>query len=484
MRVRPYKIGVLIPWEATKQESLLAISFLSRIWGGRYCPIIPIASSGDNQIAKSWLLKLRPDVIVAINVDHEYWIKACKEMTQPYAYIQLAKNNLHEWLKLLPVTIIPSVFLLEKIVNETVGKGDPHLIIPDRADDNSLAFHLAATFGVGDKDITNWFCQSIGGKTTPISSEYSPQDYLTLCKEGKNKWSLLDLGSYKLQTHEFSSSTLIPKTIVVGAESGSHLALFWNMRMLFGVGSSGKIQLFSKSWIENEAAVLQLADWILTNPIKSNYIYLISLENNAADLVSLREKLILKIGDSGIEFIDNCSSYDQIPSIIGYEEEKLIPIEIDNRVIKFIPPRPSFNEYIYPNAEWMLDISKDFQTGRSPMELFGVFSEAAKDILNTPFPPKVSFPSVDKLNFSVDGIKVRCGMSEEIIQFYMPPDVELIEQELMTCGLEIEHDEKRRYYEACMTFFDDLEMVGRSFSGFSRRMLNALQKDTLTLEQD
>ena len=42
IRVRPHRVAVMAPINISRKNFLYIVEFLSQLWGGNYCPIIPV----------------------------------------------------------------------------------------------------------------------------------------------------------------------------------------------------------------------------------------------------------------------------------------------------------------------------------------------------------------------------------------------------------------------------------------------------------
>ena len=66
IKIRPQRIAVLISLDAKWIQLRALIRFLSWVWGGRYCAIIPInlMNKKDNHLARRWLSIYDPDIVL------------------------------------------------------------------------------------------------------------------------------------------------------------------------------------------------------------------------------------------------------------------------------------------------------------------------------------------------------------------------------------------------------------------------------------
>jgi len=69
VRVRPSRVAVLISKAATQDDLLLGLKFLSHLWGGRFCQLLPVEPNGEDSLAAFRLSQSRPDFVYGMGID-------------------------------------------------------------------------------------------------------------------------------------------------------------------------------------------------------------------------------------------------------------------------------------------------------------------------------------------------------------------------------------------------------------------------------
>ena len=85
-RVRPARVAVLINKHGSQSDFLLAVRFLSRLWGGMYAPICPTNPSPPDALTIFRLSTARPDYVYSIGLDGDAWTPHVQEACQPRGY--------------------------------------------------------------------------------------------------------------------------------------------------------------------------------------------------------------------------------------------------------------------------------------------------------------------------------------------------------------------------------------------------------------
>jgi len=483
IRVRPHKVAVVLPWEAGVDECLLAVEFLSALWGGRYCPIIPFSSGGVNRLATYWLKQMRPDVVYFLGVDKDACAKICEDSCQPYACAELNLKVLSEINQPTPLGLITAYPLYAKIIEENPAIKESNVVVVRTNKGSHLAMHIGATFGICDEEAAKAIEDGLKAKEKDIPEHCSVADYVSLCNSMSSAVSILDLGSHKLGCSILSGEFAPPATVVVAKRHGAGLALFWNVRMQSRRGSPGRALLFPSDSINDKDAIEQLVQWIAAGSRHANYCQLLSLSEDASLLQDLANRLSARVASCGVEHVDVCCGDMPSPVVVACEEETCVPVTVDGRIMTMTAPRPFFHELLGGYEYWILDLVQDRQTRRLPMEIYPQLRLISREVLNSPFPPNLLIQRLDKVRFATDSISLRCNCKDTNLQYFMPTAAELLEESLRESGLDISVDEKRTRYAAVLQVFDDIEDASRTFSGASYQMLWALLDGPLTLDE-
>jgi len=466
MRVRPHRIACLLPWSATEEETLTSIEFLSHLWGGRHCPLIPIKPESENELAKFWLSQSRPDIVCGIGIDHKSWAQICQECCQPYAYAQLDRRVISELYSQTPIGLITANYVFETIFRDNPGTETSNIGLIHITAPCKLAALIGVTFGIYDKEEIEWMKKALRAEVVVIPDDITVADYIGMCKTLSNKWSALDLASSGLNRHIRKGGIGILKTIIVGENNAAQFSLFWNLRMQMGAGSSREILLFPISEIEKQDSKEALVEWIAAGPGRCNYCEIISISTEVGYLRSMADWLKPRVKGFGIDFIDIYYGNVQIPLVVGYDAEISASVELDERVVTFAPPMPRFYELLPANRRWIVDLLKDKRTLRVPLEIYPVPSVSAKEVLNAPFPPLLKL-GLDQVRIGTDSLSFACAKEDGNLRYFMPTEAEFLQEAFRSFGMDIVRDEKQVCYQAVLQVFKDLEEAGRAFSGLS-----------------
>src|ERR1700730_16489221 len=89
VRVRPFRVAVLLSRNACEEDVLLSLKFLSSLWGGRYCQLLAAEPDGDDPVTCFRLSQSRPDLVYGVGIDHGAWSDRVREACQPRGYGRL-----------------------------------------------------------------------------------------------------------------------------------------------------------------------------------------------------------------------------------------------------------------------------------------------------------------------------------------------------------------------------------------------------------
>lgn len=230
LRIRPNKLAVLISHNASYDDVLLSVRFLSRIWGGRHCPILPVNPSGEDQRAIRWLADTRPEFIFGLSVDDTAWNQVARTVCQHRVYQKLTGDvveSLHQPRKVKLTTVIPS--LRNRRLNPGVGRRRRlQFVLAQR--EYSLAPYVSVVFGDSDP---RWGSDTLALPSTepPIwfKAEHTVTNFIEVITNSihNNDESWLDMANDGLQLVIEGMHT--PPTIVA-VGSSIDLALAWNLR--------------------------------------------------------------------------------------------------------------------------------------------------------------------------------------------------------------------------------------------------------------
>ena len=84
LRVRPARIAVLINGESGPDEFVGTVRFLSQVWGGKYCPVLPVDPGRADPLTNFRLGTLRPDFVYGVSLNDKVWGPAVNKSCQPW----------------------------------------------------------------------------------------------------------------------------------------------------------------------------------------------------------------------------------------------------------------------------------------------------------------------------------------------------------------------------------------------------------------
>ena len=120
VRVRPQRIVILIDRNASTGKYLLSVDLLSRIWGGRYCPIIPVDKQNVTPEALEKLARIRPDGVLLAGVDKKKWSSIVEESCQPRFCTSLNKKLIENLYIVNPLKLILADYVIANKVEENI----------------------------------------------------------------------------------------------------------------------------------------------------------------------------------------------------------------------------------------------------------------------------------------------------------------------------------------------------------------------------
>ena len=485
VRVRPHKVAVLLPWEATQSQCLKAIAFLSKLWGGMYCLLVPVRGRGDNELAEVWLRDQRPDAVFGLDVVHRHWSEVCDARCQPYVYDRLDGKDTSELLRDSPLELVTAwpAYQVASDENPPAGRRPSNMLVVDPDPSCSFAAHLGATFGVGDEAMRDALVTHLGAWNRSFGDELSAAEYVRTCGAMSSRLSLLRLGSYRLghQTMGLGSSPC--RKVVVSTSLGADVALFWDLRMAWGSGFAGPVLLFPSSAVEDGDAVGALAEWLTAGDGNCNYCELLSLSTPGKVMARLARRLRPRVARAGLAHVDLKFGPMGVPHVVPTDRVTHVSATVEERILACKLPTPRFHEALPNGRTWVVDLVRDDGTRRRPMELSPTCNPVVPHVLNAPSPQHALTEGVYRVREGVDAISVRCCKSHGGLRIVVPTEAELLEATLTAAGMKLRADEKRRTYTALMEVFGGHMEAARAFTGAARRMLDALAVSPLTWGQ-
>lgn len=489
VRIRPQRIAILVKEHINNDQILSLLAFLSRIWGGRYSYIVVVKEEDAGLSAKRSLSAIRPELVLGVGVDANKWAKISLELCQPRAFdiLDLEDSRLKEFITHNLKGIIWVEYVVWAEIRESPEMQRRNLRLLKTQPDFSLSSFMAASFGLVPDSKVDEYAKDLNSDVSEITGQSDMSVYLRTCTEMTKKWSWLDFANSRLDRHQIhSAATIFAPTIVMVKEDEaiSDIALFWNLRMQFGPGASGRIVLFSEAQVKNVSSVKTLANWIDSSPVNSNYCKLVSksCDNSLLEALARRIRPRLRKLKSRIAHVDIGESTYDIPLVIPYDSEVQIRPIVSNKAITIEGIRPFCEEYLSSTAAWICDLVKDNQTGRAPFDMCLPPRKSVSQVLNAPDPPRIR-SGVNTLGYGIDSMNIRFTKEKQSISFRVPSAGELLGEMLIESGFNLAKDEKRIRYTQTIDMFGGLLDTARFFSGISLRILEVFESKTLTYEQ-
>ena len=489
VRIRPQRIAILVEEHINNNQILSLLAFLSRIWGGRYSYIIVVKEEDAGLSAKRSLSAIRPELVLGVGVDANEWAKISLELCQPraFAILDLQDSRLKEFITHNLKGIIWTEYVVWAEIRESPEMQRRNLRLLKIKADFSLSSFMAASFGLVPDSKVDESAKDLNSDVSEITGESDMSVYLRTCTEMVKKWSWLDFANSRLDRYQIhSAATIWSPTIVMVKEDEaiSDIALFWNLRMQFGPGASGRIVLFSEAQVKNLSSVKALVSWIDSSPVNSNYCQLVSksCDNSSLEALARRIRPRLRKLKSRIAHVDVRESIYDIPLVIPYDREVQMRPIVSNKAISIEGIRPFYEEYLPSTAAWICDLVKDNQTGRAPFDPCLPPRESASQVLNAPDPPHFRF-GINTLGYGIDSMNIRFTKQNQSISFRVPSAEELLGEMLIESGFKLVKDEKRIRYAQTIDMFGGLLGTARFFSGISLKILEAFKSERLTYGQ-
>lgn len=489
IRVRPQRIAILVKEHIDREQVLSLIAFLSTIWGGRYSNIFVVSGKDNGRSAKRCLSVIRPEVVLGVGIDKKEWAKTSQQICQPrtFAILNLNKQQLKEFMRLNFEGLIWADNVVWAEIRESPEMKRENLRLLKIPKDSHWSIFMAASFGLLPENEVEYYAEDLNADFKEFDSDSDTSHYLQTCIEMSKKWSWLDFANYRLYRSQIhtAATTFVPTVVVVDEDEPiSDIALFWNLRMQFGPGSSGRITLFSEKQIQNASSVKGLVNWIDSSPINCNYCELItkSCKRDMLNSLARRIRPRLKKLNSKIAHVDINDSLQEIPLVIPYDHETQKRPLVSKKAIIIEDAIPFCEDYMPSSAAWICDLVKDSKSGRSPYDLCLPYRESVLQVLNAPDPPSFRLGGI-VFGAGFDSINVRFTKNSKSINFRIPSAEELLEEMLVESGIQLTKDEKRTRYNQTIDMFGDLSEAAIFFSGISFRILEALDSNTLTYGQ-
>jgi hypothetical protein len=479
VRIRPNKVAILISKTAAYGDLALAVRFLSRIWGGRHCPILPVNPSGDDPRAIRWLAQVRPDFIYTLGVDDTYWRdvgsrvcqqRVCESLTQQ------AVETIHRPEFVGLTTIIP---ILRKRRMQPSLPRNRRLRFVYVEEGSVLTPYATVVFGDSDPV---WGGDALYlPETDPpklINLQHSAADIVRIATDymTASHLSWLDLGSEGLSTILQCMHT--PPTIVA-VRSAADLALAWNLRTSGGDHTPVWVIPLPVDSLSEQPVLDALKEWMVA--VKKfgqtpNFCEIASLTVPDSELQDFAQGLQECLAAEGIQYVDVVAPHEEIPKLHFYDSDETVSVELTGRALTMAALRPSLSDHMQQTESWVVELVRDERTGRALAELCLPPRLCVQELLNIPEPPSLpTVASVPNFSFADSSISVHCTKRDDIIRLCLPSAEEILEEVLYESGITPIEDEKCAAYTPAFAILGGLTKAAHNFKRRLRQVIRVLR---------
>ncbi len=484
VRVRPFRMAVLLAKTASPDEVLLALRFLSYLWGGRFCQLLAVETGGDDPLASFRLSQSRPDLVYGIGIDQNAWRPRVHEACQPRGFGMLEAQyveNLHDAV-VEPVTAAHVVHHLRR-TPEGPGRQQRTLRLLGCDPKSPLRPFAAALFGIHYENL---------GSAIPNEGGWLPEDgtvadliatHADLVSKYQRCW--LDLASHGLvfSYNPFSASSPPPPTVVLVGELASDMSLFWNLRTAAEPHFPAWVIPLPAASAADPAVLAGLRDWLLAFEIyrrRPTFCRVTSATVSHPALAAFAGRLREALAGTAVKHVDAWEPTNRLPVVVPYESERHLPVELSRRTLTFHPPRPKLLEGFSKGA-WLVEFREDVRRGRAVRELCLPPRISTFAVLNAPGPTSIPMTRIPQLGDGVDGINIVCWERKEFARVHLPTAEEVLTEVLREAEITPTEDEKRACYLPVLRMFGGLDKAAEAFSGQRGNVLKSLLDEPLHL---
>jgi len=463
---------------------MLAMEFLSQLWGGRYCPLIPVDPKGDNDLARGWLRATYPDLVYAMGVDHGHWAAVCEDVCQPRRYVRLTRAGVSQLRQRNLQGLVFAESVVQKVLMDNPSMEKSNVVLVETSATSPHAPLVAALFGLHKGYDTKRLANALKADVRRIGRGLRTADRFLLCRDMAAKLSWLDLASYGLDSHVWSSFGMYAPTVVVVRNVVRDLSLLWNVRMELEPQENNCLMPIAAEEMGDPSSLDALADWIRQSHVNANYCQIISLSVGTSELDGLARRLRPKLRGSSIEHVDVEDIADRLPRVVGAESQEIIQAQWNDDLLSLELPRPSLADFVRTGQSWIVDLMGEAGSFRSLNELDLPRRPSVAEILNAPFPPTLTPYRTRRIGWDPDAIGLRCDSKTGVVTFRPPASREIIEGVLQEASIQPEPDEKRSCYETAVEVLGGLLPAADALTGRPLRVLTALcRKGPLTVDE-
>lgn len=485
VRVRPFRIAVLVNRAADPKDLLLGFELLSKVWGGRFGQVLAVDPETCDDLTAFRLGESRPEFVYGIGLNDEKWAAFTQQACQPRAYDRVRVEFVKNIRQAHPQNYLHDHYRVDHALIHLMRTRDTR---PGRhrrvrlvsAEPTGLWPLLGgAVFGVHHPTLREEYRDEVTAFTANTATAFVALA-TEFVKECQQSW--LDVTGHELNPHLSGSGYLSP-TVVIVREPVPDLSLFWNLRSASDADMPAWVIPVPETCLTEPGLLDALKDWLLAfAPYgrRPNYCHVTSA---AADEATCREfagRLQGALAGTPFEAVDYEPPRNRLPVVIPFEYETTWAAEIAGRTLTFQPPKPKAFEPLASPRSWVVDLRKDVKTGRAVGELQLPPGRVAFELLNGPCPPGFEHTIIPRTGDGHDCVNVVCSGRKEVVRVYLPTAEEVLLESLREYGVEPVADEKRASYLPVIKRFGGLHLAASAFAGQSGSVLVALADGTKT----
>jgi hypothetical protein len=407
VRVRPFRIAVLVNRASDTKDFLLGFELLSKVWGGRFGQVLAVDPETCDDLTAFRLGESRPEFVYGIGLNDEKWSEAIQVACQPRGYGGLRTEFVKGIKQSHPEDYYLTDHALIHLMRTRDARPGRHRRLRLVSTEPTGLWPLlgGAVFGVHNPTLREEYRDEVTAFTANTATAFVALA-TEFVKECQQSW--LDVTGHELNPylsgsgylwlgvtgHELnpylSGSGYLSPTVVIVREPVPDLSLFWNLRSASDADMPAWVIPVPETCLTEPGLLDSLKDWLLAfAPYgrRPNYCHITSA---AADEATCREfagRLQGALAETPFEAVDYEPPRNRLPVVIPFEYETTWAAEIAGRTLTFQPPKPKAFESLTSPRSWVVDLRKDVKTGRAVGELQLPPGRVAFELLNGPCPP-------------------------------------------------------------------------------------------------
>lgn len=478
VRVRPARIVVLVNQESTSSEFLLAVKFLSGIWGGRYARFILVQEGlCDSETSKN-LTSLKPDYVYGIGINDEYWHGSLLKVCQPRIYRSLSQGIIsHLSDSFTPeanVSINLPLVHRHDHLRHTFKNRDEALAVVGVKSKTKLSAICQTYFGMHPEDLDS----ALIDRTEDFSGNSSLELVEAMVRYAKSGFiSWLDLSGHELRLHTKGFRYHFPIIVLVAEGSIRDLTHFWNIRSSREWEYSISVLPVPIEVVSEMGGIDLIAQWLelFSNSKAANLGCTITSRSLPKSLCErIAESIASSIAERKRTAAVTYSDVSRLPIVVPYEYEATWSVNMKGRALVADPPKSRAFLDVGGVRGSFVDLLKDIGTGRAVGNLSLPLSPVIKDLLNGACPPYIEERVIPRAGVGADGISLHCYSHETLVRQYLPSSSEVLSEMLREHGVFAVHDEKRKVYVPLIKKMGGLQAASQAMRGRAGEILHLL----------